>query len=77
MPSDRREGSSPSVPKSLTNKKMYPNYIENRKALGYKCLIDTQCGNRLVLITDSSVVFVKSVTLDGKREIFKSRVRFS
>jgi len=49
---------------------MYPNYIEDRKSLGYECLIDTQYGNRLVLITDSSVVFVKNVTLDGKREIF-------
>lgn len=49
---------------------MYANYIEDRKSLGYECLIDTQCGNRLVLINDSSVVFVKNVTLDGKRKIF-------
>ena len=33
-------------------------------------MVDTQCGNRLVLITDSSVVFVKNVTLNGKRKIF-------
>jgi hypothetical protein len=39
---------------------MYPNYIEDRKSLGYECFIDTQCGNRLVLITDSSFVFVKN-----------------
>ena len=31
-------------------------------------MIDTQCGNRLVLITDSSVVFVKNVTLNAKRK---------
>ena len=48
---------------------MYPNYIEDRKSLGYECLIDNQCGNRLVLITDLSVVFVKNVTLNGKRKI--------
>ena len=38
---------------------MYPNYINDRKCLGYECLRDTQCSNRMVLITDSSVVFVK------------------
>ena len=48
---------------------MYPNYIEDRKALGYKCFVDSQCGNRLVLITDSSVVFVKNVRLHRKRKI--------
>lgn len=30
--------------------------------------MDTQCGNRLVLMTDSSVVFVKNVSLNGKRK---------
>lgn len=45
---------------------MYPNYINDRKSLGYECLMDTQCGNRLVLITDSSVVFVKNVSLNVK-----------
>nr|YP_010472364.1 hypothetical protein N4L43_pgp145 [Pleurosigma intermedium]UVG41975.1 hypothetical protein [Pleurosigma intermedium] len=49
---------------------MYINYVNDRKSLGYKCLVDTKCGNRLVLITDSSVVFVKNVTLNGKRKIF-------
>ena len=49
---------------------MYINYVNDRKSLGYECLVDTQCGNRLVLITDSSVVFVKNVTLNGKRKIF-------
>jgi hypothetical protein len=47
---------------------MYINFVNDRKSLGYECLIDTQCGNRLVLITDSSVVFVKNVTLNGKRK---------
>ena len=45
---------------------MYTNYRNDRKSLGYKCLMDTQCGNRLMLITDSSVVFVKNVTLNLK-----------
>ena len=47
---------------------MYINFVYDRKSLGYKCLIDTQCGNRLVLITDSSVVLVKNVILNGKRK---------
>uniref|UniRef100_UPI004057B427 hypothetical protein n=1 Tax=Candidatus Electrothrix sp. TaxID=2170559 RepID=UPI004057B427 len=51
---------------------MYINFLNDRKSLGYECLIDTQCGNRLVLITDSSVVFVKNVRLNGKRKIFVS-----
>ena len=49
---------------------MYINYVNDRKSLGYKCLLDTQCGNQLVLITDSSVGFVKNVSLNGKRKIF-------
>ena len=49
---------------------MYINYVNDRKSLGYKCLVDIQCGNRLVLITDSSLGFVKNVTLNGKRQIF-------
>lgn len=37
----------------------YIGYLIDRKELGYKCFIDTQCGNRLLL-----------VTLNGKRKIF-------
>ena len=47
---------------------MFIGYFNTRKELGYKCLIDTQCGNRLMLTTDSSVVFVKNVSLNGKRK---------
>ena len=47
---------------------MYINFVNDRKDLGYSCLIDSQCGNRLVLITDSSVVSVKNITLKGKRK---------
>lgn len=39
---------------------MYINFVNDRKYLEYSCLIDTQCGNRLVLITDSSVAFNES-----------------
>ena len=49
---------------------MFIGYLNTRKELGYECLIDTQCGNKRVLITDLSVLFVKNVTLDGKRKIF-------
>ena len=48
----------------LINFRMYINFVNDRKYLGYKYLINTQCGNRMVLITNSSVVFVKNVTLN-------------
>ena len=48
---------------------MYPNYIENGKVLGYETIIDTTCGKSLFLITDSTVLFVKNVRLNGKRKI--------
>ena len=47
---------------------MYLNYLPDRKYLGYKCLVDTQCGNQLVLVLDSSFVFVKMVSLSGKQK---------
>jgi hypothetical protein len=64
---------------------MYPNYIKNRKALGYKVLNDTSCGMRLVLITDSTVILIRNfpsnVTHKTKRVIlviaFVSGVWFS
>lgn len=46
---------------------MYPNYRQYRKLSGYECLSDTSCGNRLVLITDSGILFVKNVTSNGNR----------
>ena len=57
---------------------MYINFLNDRKSLGYECLIDIQCGNQLVLITDSSVIFVKHVSLNvkhkSKRIVFVSIV---
>jgi hypothetical protein len=35
---------------------MYPNFIKDRKALGYKVLKDTTCEMKLVLIIDSTVL---------------------
>ena len=48
---------------------MYLTYTEDRRALGYEALIDTTCGKSLALITDSTVLFVKNVRLNGKRKI--------
>ena len=45
---------------------MYPNYIEDRKSLGYEALIDTSCGRQLVLITDSTVLIIKNFPLNLK-----------
>ena len=35
---------------------MYPNFLSDRKYLGYEVLRDTNCGIKLVLIVDSTVV---------------------
>lgn len=48
---------------------MYPNYIQDRKLVGYKALLDIKCGSKLVLITDSTFLFVKNVRLKGKQKI--------
>ena len=45
---------------------MYPNYVEDRKLLGYEALIDTNCGRQLVLITDSTVLIIKNFPLNLK-----------
>ena len=50
---------------------MYVNFVNDRKQLGYECLKDTLCVNKLVLITDSSVLFVKH---KSKRIVFVSIV---
>lgn len=49
---------------------MYINYLTNRKLLGYKGFINTQYDNRLVLITNFRVIFIKNVTLSGKHKVF-------
>lgn len=56
---------------------MYVNYLNDRKQLGYECLKDTLCGNKLVLITDSSVVFVKHVKHKTKIIIYVIILTFS
>ena len=47
---------------------MYPNFIEDRKALGYEVLNDTSCGIKLVLITDSTVLLIRNLPLNVKRK---------
>ena len=39
---------------------MHRNYLDDRKYLGYEALIDTSCGRKLVLITDSTVLLIKN-----------------
>jgi len=40
---------------------MYPNFIEDRKSLGYEVLNDTSCGIKLVQITDSTVLLIRNL----------------
>lgn len=57
---------------------LYINYVSDRNELGYKCLLDIECGNGLVLITDSTFVFVKDVacTAKGKTKVVILAVAF-
>lgn len=41
---------------------MYPNFIEDRKALGYEVHNDTSCGIKLLLITDSTVLLIRNLS---------------
>jgi len=43
---------------------MYLNYINDRKSMGYECLTDTRCGDQLVLITDSTALLIRNITLN-------------
>ena len=47
---------------------MYVNYVNDRKKLGYKALKDTNCGIKLVLITDSAVLIIKNFSLNLKNK---------
>ena len=40
---------------------MYPNFIEDRKSLGYEVLNHTSCGIKLVQITDSTVLLIRNL----------------
>ena len=42
---------------------MYPNFIEDRKSLGYEVLNDTSCGIKLVQITDLIVLLISFKSL--------------
>lgn len=49
---------------------MYPNYINDRKSLGYECLADIECGYKLVVIIDSTVLLLKnhSSKIDSRKK---------
>ena len=47
---------------------MYPNFIEDRKALDYEVHNDTSCGIKLVLITDSTVLLIRNLPPNVKRK---------
>ena len=40
---------------------MYPNFIEDRKGLGYEVLKDTSCSIKLVSITNSTVLLIRNL----------------
>jgi len=45
---------------------MYIGYLQNQKLLSYTALEDTSCGIKLALITDSTILFIRSFPLSGK-----------
>lgn len=47
---------------------MYINYVNDRKQLGYKVVKDTNDGIKLVLITESSIVLIKNLSLNLKNK---------
>ena len=47
---------------------MYINFVNDRKYLGYECLKDTLCINKIVLLTNSTVAFIKHISLNVKHE---------
>lgn len=42
----------------------YIGFLKDRKDLGYKALVDTQCGIKLVEITDTTISKLKLIVLD-------------
>jgi hypothetical protein len=45
---------------------VYVNYVNDRKQLGYKVVKDTNCGTELVLITESTVLLIRNLSLNLK-----------
>lgn len=54
---------------------MFIGFVNTQQDLGYNCLKDKNCAKRMMLVTDSSVVFVKVITSRGKRKIKKWVIR--
>jgi hypothetical protein len=45
---------------------VYVNYVNDRNQLGYKAVKDTNCGIKLVLITESTVLPISNLPLNVK-----------
>ena len=45
---------------------MYVNYVNDRRQLGYKVVKDTNCGIELVLITESTILLIRNLSLNLK-----------
>lgn len=45
---------------------MYVNYVNHRKRLGYEFVKNTSNGIKLVLITDSTVLLIRNLSLNLK-----------
>ena len=45
---------------------MYVNFVNDKKQLGYKVVKDTNCGIELVLITKSTVLLIRNLSLNLK-----------
>ena len=54
---------------SNSNIMSYSNFTNDRKSLGYKCLADMECGYKLVVISDSTVLLCKKCFSKSKKGI--------
>jgi len=54
---------------------MYINYVQDRKELGYECLIDIKFSN--LCINHSSVIFIKDFSSNTKRKTIRAIIVFS
>jgi len=50
---------------------MYVNYLNDKKQLGYKAVKDTNCGIKLVMITELNVIFIRNLSLKVNNKIKK------
>lgn len=43
-------------------------YLHDRKLLGYPALKDRSCGIKLMLITDSTILLIRNLSLNGNNK---------